>query len=215
MEIKYFGHSSFLLKNKTTTVVTDPYDPEKIPLKFPKHTACDIVTISHDHPDHNYTQILENSPFVVKGTGEYEIKGVSIIGIKSYHDNEKGANRGKNTIYRIEMDGLSIVHMGDLGHVLSSEELDSIDGVDILLIPVGGLYTINPSEAKNIINDLEPSIVIPMHYGRPELSDPNFAQLSDLKAFFTEMGKEMPLAIPKLSITKDKLLPEMQIIVLE
>jgi L-ascorbate metabolism protein UlaG (beta-lactamase superfamily) len=215
MEIKYFGHSTFLLKNKTTSVVTDPYDPEIVSLKFPKHTECDIVTISHDHRDHNYTQILENSPFVVKGKGEYEIKGVSIIGINSYHDKEKGAQRGKNTIYRIEMDNLAIVHMGDLGHVLSSEELDEIDGVDILLIPVGGTYTINASEAKNIINEIEPSIVIPMHYGRSELSGPEFAELADLKVFFAEMGKEMPPPIPKLSISKEKLPPEMQIVILE
>ena len=147
MEITYLGHASFRIKGKTTTVVTDPYKPDHVGLKFPKHISADIVSVSHDHPDHNAIHQIEGAAYVVNGPGEYEIKGVGVIGLSTFHDEEKGAKRGKNTIYRIEMDGLSIVHLGDLGHTLSAEEVDSLDGVDILMIPVGGVYTIDAAKA--------------------------------------------------------------------
>lgn len=204
MEINYLGHAAFRIKGKTATVVTDPYAPEHVGLKFPKHIAADIVTVSHDHPDHNAIHQIEGAAYVVNGPGEYEIKGVGIIGLSTFHDEEKGAKRGKNTIYRIEMDGLSIVHLGDLGHTLSVAEVDSLGGVDILMIPVGGLYTIDPAAAVAVINEIEPSIVIPMRYSRDELA-----------AFLKEIGTENVVPQPKLTITKDKLPEQMQVVILE
>lgn len=171
MEITSLGHSSFRLKGKTATVVTDPYDPAMVGLAFPKHVAADIVTVSHDHGDHNAVGNLEGRPFVVRGPGEYEIKGVGIVGIGVYHDTENGAQRGSNTIYRIELDGLSFVHLGDLGHSLSADQVDTLDGVDILFVPVGGYYTIDAPTAAALVNKISPSIVIPMHYGRKGLSE--------------------------------------------
>ncbi len=214
MDITYLGHSSFKLRGRQVSLITDPY-AEDIGLKFPKHTSSDIVTISHDHSDHNAKKNIEGTPYVVSGPGEYEIAGVSIVGIGTYHDNEKGTKRGKNTIYRIEMDGVSIVHLGDLGHTLSSEEIESLDGVDVLLVPVGGTYTINAEEASAIINEIEPTIVIPMHYNRQGLNQKTFGTLAPLSTFLKEMGKEEVVPQPKLTVTKDKLPEEMQVIVLQ
>ncbi|MCX6791959.1 MAG: MBL fold metallo-hydrolase [Candidatus Gottesmanbacteria bacterium] len=215
MEITYLGHAAFRLRGKTTTVVTDPYAPELVGLKFPKHITADIVTVSHDHPDHNAIRQIEGTAYVVNGPGEYEIKGVGIIGISTFHDDEKGAKRGKNTIYRIEMDGLSLVHLGDLGHTLSAEEVDALDGVDILMIPVGGFYTIDPAAAVSVINEIEPSIVLPMHYGRTELSAKTFGTLATRDAFLKEIGKDSVIPQPKLTVTRDKLPEQMQVIILE
>lgn len=215
MEITYLGHASFRLKGKTATVVTDPYAPDTVGLKFPKHIAADIVTVSHDHPDHNAIRQVEGSSYVVNGPGEYEIKGVGVIGISTFHDEEKGAKRGKNTIYRIEMDGLILVHLGDLGHTLSTDEVDALDGVDILMIPVGGIYTIDPAAAVSVINEIEPSIVLPMHYGRTDLNQKAFGSLAPRAAFLKEIGKEDVVPQPKLSVTKDKLPEQMQVVILE
>lgn len=215
MEIKYFGHSTFYIKGKQASIVTDPYTPEEVGLKFPKHTISDVVTISHAHSDHNDVTQIEGSPFVIQGPGEYEIKGISIIGIGSYHDAQKGQERGKNTMYRIEMDGLNLVHLGDLGHELNESDLENLGGVDILFIPVGGFYTINASQAKTIITEIEPTIVIPMHYGRADLKPEMKTQLADLSVFLKEMSKEGLVPQPKLTITKDKLPEEMQVIILE
>jgi L-ascorbate metabolism protein UlaG (beta-lactamase superfamily) len=215
MDITYLGHSSFRIKGKTTTLVTDPYASEEVGLKFPKHVAADIVTVSHDHADHNVVDQIEGPPYVLHGPGEYEIKGVGVIGISTYHDEEKGEKRGKNTIYRMEMDGINIVHLGDLGHTLSADIVDELDGVDILMVPVGGIYTVDPAKAVEIINELEPSIVLPMHYGRPELVAKTYGELSTLAAFLKEIGKQEVVAQPKLSITKDKLPEQMQVVVLE
>ena len=215
MDITYLGHSSFRLRGKNTTVVTDPYDPAMVGLKFPKHTAADIVTVSHNHEDHNAVSQVEGAPFVVNGAGEYEIKGVGIVGIPVFHDDAQGATRGKNTIYRIELDGVAIVHLGDIGHTLTSTQVDSLDGVNVLFIPVGGVYTIDAARAVAIIHEVEPSIVIPMHYGRPQLNQKAFGELAPLAAFLKEIGREDVQPQPKFSITKDKIPEEMQVVVLE
>lgn len=187
MEITYLGHAAFRIKGKTATVVTDPYAPAAAGLKFPKHISADILTVSEDHADHNAIHQIEGTAYVVNGPGEYEIKGVGVIGRKS----------GINTIYRIEMDGLSIVHLGNLDHPLSVEEVDSLDGVDVLMISVSG-------SAVPVINEIEPSIVIPMRYNRDELA-----------TFLKEIGKDDVTPQPKLTVTKDKLPDQMQVIILE
>jgi L-ascorbate metabolism protein UlaG (beta-lactamase superfamily) len=183
MDITSLGHSSFRIHGKIATVVTDPFDSAFIGLKFPKHVAADIVTVSHGHEDHNATSQIEDNPFIVSGPGEYEIRGVGIVGIASHHDAEK---KELNTIYRIEIEDLSIVHLGDLGRMLTSEEIDELDGVDILMIPVGGTYTIDATLAAKLASEIDPSIVIPMHYQRPGLK----FDLAPVSAFLKEMGQE-------------------------
>ena len=186
-------------------VVTDPYDPTVVGLKFPKHTTADIVTVSHDHQDHNAVGELEGESFVVNGPGEYEIKGVGVVGLSV----------DKNTVYRIEIDGVSVVHLGGVGHVLTADQVDSLDGVDVLIVPVGGVYTVDAAGAAQIVHEVEPSIVIPMHYGRPELNQKTLGGLAPVAAFLKEMGKEGVQSQPKLVITKEKIPEEMQVVVLE
>jgi len=207
MDITSLGHSSLRIRGKTTTVVTDPFDSKFLGLKFPKHIAADIVTVSHEHKDHNAVSQIEGNPYVVSGPGEYEIKGVGIVGILSHHDAE---NKELNTIYRIEMEDLSIVHLGDLGRMLTTDEVDALDGVDILMIPVGGTYTIDATQAAKLVSEIDPIIIIPMHYQKPGLK----FDLAPVSAFLKETGQETVTAQSKLTISKGKLPEQKQIIVL-
>jgi L-ascorbate metabolism protein UlaG (beta-lactamase superfamily) len=215
MEIKYFGHSTFCIKGKNAVLVTDPFDSKATGLKFPKHVEADIVTVSHNHDDHNAVDQIEGTPFIIEGTGEYDIKGVSVVGFPSYHDAVKGGERGKNIIFRIEFEGVNILHLGDLGYMPSTDEIDALDGVDILMVPVGGKFTIDSAQAKTLITEIDPSIVIPMHYTRPDLDMKAFEGCTDVSVFLKEMGKEGVVPVAKLNITKEKLPEEMQVVVFE
>lgn len=214
MDITYLGHSSFKIRGKHVTLITDPYTEESVGIKFPKNLTADIVTISHDHDDHNASSIIGGPPYVIKGPGEYEVKGIPVFGISTYHDGQKGANRGLNTMYRIEVDSLTILHAGDLGHTLTDATLEEIGSVDILLIPVGGHYTIDAKTAAAVVHEVEPSIVVPMHFGRPDLNQKVFSKLTSLETFLNEMGKADVVPQSKITMTKDKLPSEMQVIVL-
>lgn len=187
MDITYLGHSSFRLKGKFASLVTDPYDPKMVGLKYPKVSA-DIVTVSHQHDDHNFIDQIKDYKRVIDGPGEYEISGVSIIGISTYHDDKKGESRGKNTLYVIEMDDIRLAHLGDLGHKLSDKMIGKIGSIDILMIPVGGEYTVNDSLAAEIVRNIEPTITIPMHYQVKGLSLEVFKKLAKVDAFLSEVG---------------------------
>lgn len=213
MEISYLGHSSFKIKGKNATVITDPYSVKMTNLKFPK-TEADIVTVSHAHEDHSQTDLVEGNPYIVNNPGEYEIKGVTIIGTSSFHDNVSGAEKGKNTIFVIEIDKIRICHLGDLGHKLNEEVLEKLDGVDILMIPVGGVATIGPSEAVEVVNQIEPKMIIPMHYQEEGLNPEIFGKLAPLGDFLKEMG-ESPETLPKLQVTADLMPEEKKVVVLE
>lgn len=212
MEIVYLGHSAFRIKGKTATVVTDPYDAKCG--KFLKDAVADIVTVSHHHPDHDQVKLVGGNPFVVDGSGEYEVKGVSIIGLPSWHDDSLGSQRGPNNIYVIEMDGLRLCHLGDLGHKLSDTQLEEIGSIDIAFVPVGGEYTIDAKVAVEVAKQIDPWIIVPMHYQQLGLDSAAFSKLTGVDTFLKEMGKEAA-AQPKLVITKDKLPQETQVMVLE
>lgn len=213
MEITYLGHSSFRLKGKTSSLVTDPFDPKMVGYKYPK-TESDIVTISHDHGDHNQKSLVKNIKKVVSGPGEYEISGISIVGIESFHDEKKGDLRGKNTIYVIEVDELRIAHLGDLGHKLKEGDLDAMGDIDILLIPVGGEYTINAQVAAEIARNIEAKITIPMHYQQEGLDPKTFAKLSTEEPFLNDLG--LPVEkLSKLSVKKELMGEEHKVVVLE
>ncbi len=193
-------------------MVIDPYDSDYIGLKFPK-TSADIVTISHDHKDHNKSDAVKDVRMVVDGPGEYEIAGISIIGISTYHDDKKGEVRGKNTIYVIEIDSLRVVHLGDLGHKLSEKQLVAIGDVDVLMIPVGGGYTISPAQAVEEVRNIEPKIVIPMHYQTQGLKPELFKKLAPYKTFVGDLG--LPVEnFQKLSIKKVTLGEEQKVVIL-
>ena len=214
MDITALGHSSFKIRGKQATVVTDPYASDMVGIKYPRSVTADIVTVSHDHADHNAVAVIGGNPFVVTGAGEYEVHGVGIIGVPSYHDSEQGAKRGRNTIYRIEIDGVVIAHLGDLGHPLSEQDIERLDGVDVLLVPVGGVYTINAAEAVKVVHDIEPAIAVPMHYLTDGMDTKAFGELSPVSAFLKEIGKEDVTAQEKLVVTKDKLPEELDVVVL-
>lgn len=215
MDIYWGGQACFRLKGKTASVVLDPFDPEIIGYKLPKDLQADVVLVTHDHPDHNNAKAVTNpggdTPMVFKDPGEYEVKGVVITGISSDHDNSQGSERGKNTIFHVNMDGLNIVHLGDLGQTsLSEEQLNAIGDVDILMVPVGSVYTIDGKGAAQIVSQLEPKVIIPMHYFLEGLK----FELENVDKFLKEMGAEGVVAQPKLSTTKDKLPEEPQVVLL-
>ncbi len=209
MEIDWFGHACFRLRGREGTVITDPYSKE-IGLSFPRPRG-DVVTISHDHPGHHYSEGVKGEPRVVSGPGEYEIKSIFITGVPTAHDKRSGRDRGKNTVYTIEMDGLTICHLGDLGHVPTQPQAEAFGNVNILLVPVGGVSTINASEAAEIVSLLEPQVVIPMHFQLPDLA----FKLDPPAKFFKEMGVKAPEAVPSFKVTKDSLPQETQVVLLE
>ncbi len=204
-DIQYLGHSSFRLRGRDGIVVTDPYD-RSVGLDIGKPTAS-IVTISHDHADHANSAAVRparEKVFTIDGPGEYEVSGILITGVTTFHDKKRGEELGKNTVYIIHLDDVVFCHLGDLGHELTTQQIDDIGAIDVLLIPVGGGETIGPSEAINVISQLEPRIVIPMHYAQSDQA--SFMQeLVPLEKFTHELGlKEFELQ-EKLSISASSL----------
>ncbi len=218
MEIKYLGHSSFLIKTKTARIVTDPFDPEMVGLKFPK-TEADVVTISHSHKDHNFTKNIVGVggaiPLMIDMPGEFEKLGVRMFGFQSFHDKVKGAERGENIMYKFEAEGISVLHCGDLGVVPEENFLELIGEVDILMVPVGGNYSLSADEAIDLVKKIEPSIVIPMHYNSEKLNQTNFGKLTPVSEFTKKFGLDNPVTEPKLVYKKEELEAEMRVVVLE
>jgi L-ascorbate metabolism protein UlaG (beta-lactamase superfamily) len=201
MVITWYGQSCFKIQSGETVLITDPFD-KAIGLTPPRGQV-NIVTISHHHCDHDNIEALAGSnPFVVDGPGEYEIKGVNIFGLMTDHDQKEGKERGKNTAYVIEMEGIRICHLGDIGQAkLDNSQIEMIDGADILMIPAGGIYTVNAEEASDLINQIEPKIVIPMHYKIAGLT----LRLDGLEEFLKEMGASKNQPVDKLTIKKKDL----------
>ena len=201
MDITYLGHSSFRIKTKSASVITDPYDSQMVGFKF-AGIEGDIVTVSHDHKDHNASDKVSGAKKIVTGPGEYEIMGVSILGYASFHDSKEGSERGKNTIYVFEAEGLRLAHLGDLGHALSDDSIGRLGAIDVLMVPVGGEYTIGPKEASEVVSKIDPYFVIPMHYQLGGLNPENFAKLAPVEAFLKETGM-VTENMPKFSIKKE------------
>ncbi len=183
MTITWYGHSCFRLENKDTSILIDPFSSE-IGLRPPK-IKDNIVLVTHQHYDHNNIEGLPQESFLAQGPGEYEVKNIFIKGIQSHHDKNQGRERGLNTIYVIKMDEMTLVHLGDFGEEkLSEEQVEKIGDVDILMIPVGGVYTINYKEAVGVIHQIEPKVVIPMHYKIDGLK----VDIDGPEKFLKEMG---------------------------
>lgn len=216
MTISWYGHSCFKITNQGghLTMLTDPFN-KSIGLTPPRVTA-DIITVSHDHADHNNIKSIGGNPFIINGPGEYELKGVKVLGLASFHDQKKGAERGLNTIYLIEVDRIKICHLGDLGEErLSDEQIEALGQVDILLIPVGGTYlpakqdsllalqagTIGAKQAIEVINQIDPKLVIPMHYQLPNLT----IKLEGVEKFLKEIGLGKQTPVEKLTLKKKDL----------
>jgi len=166
MKIKYLGHSAFLFtSNKGVKIVTDPYAPEPGVLEYGEITeSADIVTVSHSHHDHDNVAAVRGNPAVVDRVGRAAVKGIEFNGVASYHDDAGGSLRGDNIIFCFGVDGVTVCHLGDLGHRLDDNQLKEIGRVDVLLIPVGGVYTIDAKVATEVCDQLKPRVVMPMHY---------------------------------------------------
>jgi L-ascorbate metabolism protein UlaG (beta-lactamase superfamily) len=173
------------------------------------------VTISHDHQDHNRKDEVLGTPFIIERCGEYEISEVSIFGVRTFHDSSSGSERGENTTFIIEIEGLSLCHLGDLGHKLTDKQLEELDGVDILFVPVGGVVTVGPKEAAEIVAQIEPRIVVPMHYKEEGINLQVFGSLAEVSEFLKEMGVSSSGPQPKLSISLGELPENLQVVVLE
>jgi L-ascorbate metabolism protein UlaG (beta-lactamase superfamily) len=202
MYITWLGHSAFKLQDKIgadgVTLVMDPYG-EETGLKMPKIEA-DILTVSHEHKDHNNVAAIKGNPFLIHCAGEYEIKNVAIEGVEVPHDDKDGKERGKVIAYRIDMDDISIAHLSDLGSQLTSKQLETLGDVDILLVPVGGKSTLDAKKAVEVVSQIEPRIVIPMHYATPGLK----YDLDPVDKFIKELGVK-PRMEEKLKISKKDL----------
>jgi len=209
MDISWLGHSCFRIKGSHAIVITDPYSPD-LGYSLGKPNAR-IVTVSHQHPGHSYTQGVGGEPRLVTGPGEYEIGGILIIGVATFHDGDGGRKRGKNTAYLMEIDEISVCHLGDLGHVLTAEQVEELDNVDVLLLPVGGVSTINAPMAAEIVRQLEPKVVVPMHYKTSALS----MELDPVEKFLKEIGVKEVTPQPKLSLTRSSLPESTQVFLLD
>lgn len=208
MLIKWLGHASFLLESSGMKLLTDPFNA-KIGYQICDEKV-DIVTVSHEHWDHNAVDTLSGNPRVIRRTGSFAVNGINILGIGSYHDTKQGKQRGSNIMYKISSENLDVLHLGDLGHVLTDRQLKEIRNVDIVLIPVGGTYTLDAEAAWEVVEQLQPSIIIPMHFLTPDVI---LKELAPVEAFLAKFPRVIKK--PFLEISKEALTPETRLIVLD
>lgn len=215
MEIRWLGQSCFRIKGKYTTIITDPFSAD-IGYSLGKQKA-DIVTVSHQHSGHNNTAAIDGSPKPITGPGEYEIIGgngidaVIILGIATFHDSAGGQKLGKNTVYLMEIDEISVCHLGDLGHILTDQQIEELGDIDILMVPVGGKTTIDAQAAAEMVRKLEPKAVIPMHYKTEAVT----MELDPLDRFLKEIGVNGITPQPKLLLSKSNLPQNTQVFLLQ
>lgn len=208
-EIKWFGHACFRLRSRDATILTDPM-PRSFGYKVEKQKV-DIVTISHEHSGHNNLDLASGTPKLVNGPGEYEMNDVFITGIRTYHDDKQGAEQGRNTAYLFDLEDLVVCHLGDLGHVLSEAQVESMSSADVVIIPVGGGTVLDAIKAVEVIGQLEPKIIIPMQYQTP-MGD---KQREPLERFLKEMGVTDITPRDKLIVRANDLGETPEVVVLE
>ena len=203
MKIVWHGHSCFEIRDDVTVVI-DPHDGKSIGIKPPVARA-DVVLMSHDHFDHNCSRIIKGDHVNVMGTGLRNVKGVDVLGIDTFHDDVKGEKRGKNIVYRFVLEGIRFCHCGDLGHVLEPKQVERIGEIDILFIPVGGVFTIDASQAHRVIEILNPRIAIPMHYRMGGLS----IAVNTLDEFIQDVDEDRVLRVGnEIDFSAEDMLPE-------
>jgi len=211
MNIKWLGHATFLITSDSgTKIITDPYAPNERLTYGEINESAEIVTVSHGHGDHNNVTAISGNPVVVNES--VEAKGIKFNGIPTYHDEEQGEKRGSNTVYSFEVDGVAICHLGDLGHPLSDAQVVLIGKVDILLIPVGGNFTIDAAVATEVCNKLEPRITIPMHFNNDRCPDFPVAGVDD---FLKGKSNVTRLEVSEVEFKAGVLPADSQIVVLK
>ncbi|MCL5103930.1 MAG: MBL fold metallo-hydrolase [Armatimonadetes bacterium] len=215
MNIRYLGHSSFLItSNAGTRIVTDPvnsetYDESLCYARFDE--AADIVTISHGHRDHSGADMVQGNPIVIEGNGKFIAAEVEFLGVETFHDSAHGADRGRNTVFVMSVDGMRVAHMGDLGHVLSADQAAEIGAVDVALIPVGGYYTIDAAQAAKVAEQVGARITIPMHYRTEKCAFP----IAGVDEFLSGKSNVLRSCDSEIEVTRESLPAEPAIVVLE
>lgn len=203
MIITWLGQSCFKLQSGELVAVIDPFSKE-IGLTPPRFRA-DLTLVTHGHYDHSNAETLGGEPFLISGAGEYEVKGVYVRGLETFHDKSRGEERGMNTIYKITMEDLNILHLGDFGEgEMRDETLDEIGDTDILMIPVGGKYTIDAIEAYKVVKQIEPRYAIPMHYKIPGLKLDLDGVEKFLKEFETKTELKEKFVIKKKDLGEEE-----------
>ena len=215
MRIKWYGHAAFLItSDQGVRIVLDPYESGAFggALTYGKISdPADVVLVSHDHADHNDAKSVPGNPEIVKGFGPKTAKGISFKGISTYHDPSKGSERGPNTIFAFTLDGIRVCHLGDLGHILSDKDLAEIGPVDILFIPVGGYFTIDPKEATRVADQIRPKVLIPMHVKTEKVNFP----IVTVEDFLKGKMRVKRTGTSEVAFDKASLSNQMEIVVLE
>ncbi len=215
MKIQYLGHASFLITtNKGTRIVTDPLDPAGYAGKLayrPFNEPADIVTVSHEHADHQGLSVVKGTPVIIKGNGKFAAEDAEFLGVATFHDKSRGQERGKNTVFIIRVDDLTVAHMGDLGHVLTADQAAEIGAIDVALIPVGGYYTIDAEEAAKVAEQVAAKIVIPMHYKTEKCQFP----ITGVEDFINGKDNVVRTDNSTLDITREDLPASQKIVVLQ
>jgi L-ascorbate metabolism protein UlaG (beta-lactamase superfamily) len=202
MKIKWIGHACFLIEGEAVRILTDPYD-ESIPYR-PPDFPVDVITVSHEHSDHNAVHRVSGNPVIVRGEGPHQASGISLRGIASFHDDEKGQKRGKNTIFVFEIEGIHLAHLGDLGAPLTDDQARGLADVEVLFIPVGGYFTIGPEQAQALTEKLSNlKVVIPMHYKTDRLGQ-DFPIVS-VDKFVAKMQNVKHIRSSEVILTRDTL----------
>lgn len=206
MKIKWIGHSCFLIEGDGMRIITDPYN-EQLPYRPPDYTV-DIVTVTHEHFDHNAVDRVKGNPTVIRGVGEHTARGITFTGIASFHDEEQGKKRGKNTIFKFMLEGVTLAHFGDLGHRLTDVQTAALADTQVAFIPVGGYFTIGPNEAVDIAKRLSKlRVIFPMHYKTDILGD-DFP-IAPVENFARRMQNIKKIGSSEVTLTKESL-PERQ-----
>jgi L-ascorbate metabolism protein UlaG (beta-lactamase superfamily) len=207
LDVTWLGQSCFRLRGKNAAVVTDPFPPQLGPrLKL----EGSLVTVSHGHDNHNHVQAVKTDR-VIEEPGEYEVAGVTVRGLPTFHDGSQGSEHGRNTVFVIELDDVRVCHLGDLGHALDDRALEVIGNVDVLLVPVGGGQTLDGAKAAEVVRQVEPRYVVPMHFGHPSLR----TELAPVDRFLKEMGVAEAESQTRLQVQASAADTETKVVVLE
>jgi L-ascorbate metabolism protein UlaG (beta-lactamase superfamily) len=208
LELAWYGHACFRIREAGVAIVTDPYS-KAIGLTLPRMRA-DVVTVSHEHEGHSGARGLRGHLQLLQGPGEYEVGGVFITGVPTFHDDNDGKRWGRNVAFLFDFGGLTVCHLGDLGHVLAQEQVEMLNGANVLLIPAGGGSTLSVSAAVEVVGQIEPNIVIPMHYATPGLT----RDLAPVSRFLKAMGASQPAVQDMLRVSVSTLPQDQQVVLL-
>ncbi|UCF09718.1 MAG: MBL fold metallo-hydrolase [Candidatus Bipolaricaulota bacterium] len=211
MKIRWLGHACFLIETEGKRIVTDPYD-EKVPYAFPEVSA-DLVTVSHGHGDHNAVGRVGGDPGMIQGTGILEARGISLRGIPAVHDDQGGAQRGKNILYVFDLEGLKVAHLGDLGAPLDDAQREALADVQVVLCPVGGFYTIDARQAAELARQLPAlRVFVPMHYNTDPIADWPIARVD---GFVELMDNVRHVGSNEVTLDKDSLPDTLEVWILD